>query len=174
MKIDCGLCDKTFDDGLREIACPHNLLPYSTEVSSGIFDIPKVTQEPKFEVKPIPGREFSDWPIDEEILARSIYEDGKGYPNASFLPMPEIPITAAECLKNMNAAIDRLSGSKPSWEFPKVGGFPFGAMEFRESDRVPKGEMWLVDRIGVVHKIINIGNALHDADAISLCIGEHK
>lgn len=175
MKIDCGLCDKTFDDGLREITCPHNLLPYSTVAGSGIFDLPKVTQEPKFTARP--GCWFDINPPSEEELARSIFEDGKadnsflnrymGDPD-SFLPEPPVPKRIRGYINAVNIAMDRLTEANPDiWN---MAGIPFKAHAF-----VPKDQVWLVDSMGsIVHKIINIGNALHDADVISICCGEMK
>ena len=43
-----------------------------------------------------------------------------------------------------------------------------------ENRFMPRDELWMVNRLGDVHKIINIGNALSDNAAISLCVGEMK
>ena len=55
-----------------------------------------------------------------------------------------------------------------------MSGSPLNSLRFVENRYVPKDEIWMVDSLGAVRKIINIGNALADNAAISLCVGEMK
>lgn len=86
-----------------------------------------------------------------------------GVPNGAGWPEPpKVPELAFEYLNYLMKMADLVTGVPP---------YP---LKFIEHKSVPKGEIWLVDQLGMVIKIVNIANYLDDNSAISLCVGEMK
>lgn len=87
-----------------------------------------------------------------------------GVPNGAGWPEPsKVSTTGDEYLDSLMKMADIMKGASPLYP-----------SKFMENQFVPKGEVWLVDRLGVVLKIVNIANYLDDNSAISICVGEMK
>ena len=84
-------------------------------------------------------------------------------PWPSWPEQPKIPDSVFELYREVNAAFDKLTGAELLWP-----------TEFKINPFMPKNAVWMVDSKGTIYKIVNIANALHELDGISLCTGEMK
>lgn len=100
-----------------------------------------------------------DVTIDEfaEDLASTIPVGGTAVNNARQLKQPEMPKNLFDLQKRLQEMTDVFSG-----------------VRVHESPFIPRGQVWLTDNLGQIKRIIDIGNTLTDADAISICVGEMR
>ncbi len=101
----------------------------------------------------------TDVTIDEFAgdLASTIPVGGTAVNNARHQKQPEIPKNIFELHKLVQEMTDVFSG-----------------VRVHESPFIPRGQVWFTDDIGRIKRIIEFGNTLNDADAISLCVGEMR
>ncbi len=118
-------------------------------------------------------------------------------------PVVNIPASAFNMMDWINDSIDRMTGAQPIWamnapqsnpfdatcdgSYPNNGGditlkslqaayasAKFGGQEVRVNPYIPKNELWMVNSLGDIHKIINIANAGNPYDDGGWCVEEMR